>query len=273
MRDVFPGSRSSSSPAGRGRGRRGRRASLRARIGQLDRRQVERLHDVELRDDAAYPEEARRRPRAGRGSSTMTSSGSHRSRSDSRSQRYDDVSATNSEEEVSRCLPPSPERSATSPSSATAESGRPRSSRRCSSRRGRRTGSARSSRARPSPTGTTTSTGARCRSRATLFHLDWQDRKINLVDMPGDAGFQADTYARAARGRGRARRSQRRHGRGGEHRARLGARGGVRAVARRVREHARPRARRLLPRARGRARRSSPTAASPSSCRSAPSTS
>jgi elongation factor G len=29
----------------------------------------------------------------------------------------------------------------------------------------------------------------------TLTHLEWQDRKINLVDCPGDAGFQADTYA------------------------------------------------------------------------------
>src|SRR6266496_1940157 len=29
----------------------------------------------------------------------------------------------------------------------------------------------------------------------TLSHLEWQDRKINLVDCPGDAGFQADTYA------------------------------------------------------------------------------
>src|SRR5438132_2693996 len=28
-----------------------------------------------------------------------------------------------------------------------------------------------------------------------LTHLDWQDRKINLVDAPGDAGFQADTFA------------------------------------------------------------------------------
>jgi elongation factor G len=27
-----------------------------------------------------------------------------------------------------------------------------------------------------------------------LLHLDWQDRKINLIDAPGDAGFQADTY-------------------------------------------------------------------------------
>src|SRR5579862_8281947 len=29
----------------------------------------------------------------------------------------------------------------------------------------------------------------------TLLHVEWQDRKINLFDCPGDAGFQADTYA------------------------------------------------------------------------------
>ncbi|MDE3026200.1 MAG: GTP-binding protein, partial [Acidobacteriota bacterium] len=29
----------------------------------------------------------------------------------------------------------------------------------------------------------------------TLTHLDWHDRKINFIDVPGDAGFQADTYA------------------------------------------------------------------------------
>src|SRR3954447_4365052 len=29
----------------------------------------------------------------------------------------------------------------------------------------------------------------------SLCHLGWKDRKINLVDTPGDAGFQADTYA------------------------------------------------------------------------------
>src|SRR6266581_580777 len=28
---------------------------------------------------------------------------------------------------------------------------------------------------------------------ASLAHLDWQDRKINLIDTPGDSGFQADT--------------------------------------------------------------------------------
>jgi elongation factor G len=29
----------------------------------------------------------------------------------------------------------------------------------------------------------------------TLLHVEWHDRKINLVDCPGDAGFQADTFA------------------------------------------------------------------------------
>ena len=29
----------------------------------------------------------------------------------------------------------------------------------------------------------------------SLLHLDWHDRKINLIDCPGDAGFQADTFA------------------------------------------------------------------------------
>src|ERR1051325_5364717 len=28
-----------------------------------------------------------------------------------------------------------------------------------------------------------------------LAHAEWQGRKINLIDCPGDAGFQADTYA------------------------------------------------------------------------------
>jgi elongation factor G len=30
---------------------------------------------------------------------------------------------------------------------------------------------------------------------ASLAHTEWQDRKINIVDTPGDAGFQADTSA------------------------------------------------------------------------------
>src|SRR5439155_23632225 len=30
---------------------------------------------------------------------------------------------------------------------------------------------------------------------AALAHVEWQDRKINLIDTPGDAGFQGDTVA------------------------------------------------------------------------------
>ena len=30
---------------------------------------------------------------------------------------------------------------------------------------------------------------------ASVCHLEWQGRKINLVDTPGDPGFQADTLA------------------------------------------------------------------------------
>ena len=108
-----------------------------------------------------------------------------------------------------------------------------------------------SSRDRPSPTGTTTSSGGRCRSPASLCHVDWQGRKINLIDTPGDAGFQGDAIA-ALRvvegalfvvsgvmgvevGTGR-----------------VWKRAEERELSRvRLREHARPRARRLLPHARG----------------------
>ena len=54
-------------------------------------------------------------------------------------------------------------------------------------------------------TGTRTSSAARCRSPSSLCHLEWQGRKINLIDTPGDAGFAGDTDRRAARRRGRAR--------------------------------------------------------------------
>src|SRR5262245_46786783 len=30
---------------------------------------------------------------------------------------------------------------------------------------------------------------------ASLCHCEWQERKINLIDTPGDAGFQGDTIA------------------------------------------------------------------------------
>src|SRR5947199_10317080 len=31
--------------------------------------------------------------------------------------------------------------------------------------------------------------------QASLCHLEWQDRKINLIDTPGDPGFQGDMIA------------------------------------------------------------------------------
>ena len=65
----------------------------------------------------------------------------------------------------------------------------------CSSSPGPSTASARSRPAAPSRTGTTTSSGGRCRSLASLVNVTWQDRKINLIDAPGDAGFQGDTIA------------------------------------------------------------------------------
>ena len=55
----------------------------------------------------------------------------------------------------------------------------------------------------------------------SVAHLEWQDRKINLVDTPGDAGFQARHVRGAARRRGSARRAQRRDGRRGQHLAGL----------------------------------------------------
>src|SRR6266567_8336418 len=30
---------------------------------------------------------------------------------------------------------------------------------------------------------------------ASICHVEWQDRKINLIDTPGDAGFQGDAIA------------------------------------------------------------------------------
>ena len=57
---------------------------------------------------------------------------------------------------------------------------------------------------------------------ASLAHLEWQGRKINLIDTPGDSGFQADTIASLQRRRGRARRRLGRDGRRGEHRRACG---------------------------------------------------
>ena len=38
---------------------------------------------------------------------------------------------------------------------------------------------------------------------SSLCHLEWQGRKINLIDTPGDSGFQADTIAACASSRAR----------------------------------------------------------------------
>ena len=82
--------------------------------------------------------------------------------------------------------------SATSPSSATAAVGRPRCTRRCCSRPAPSAGSARWPTARRSPTPTPTSRRARCRSRRRSSSFEWQDRKINLLDTPGEPSFVAD---------------------------------------------------------------------------------
>ena len=82
---------------------------------------------------------------------------------------------------------------------------------------------------------------------ASLSSFRWDDRKINLVDTPGEPSFLADALAVAARVRGRGVRGQRRDGRGGDHRPALAARRRARPRAAHLREHARPRARGLLP--------------------------
>ena len=135
-------------------------------------------------------------------------------------------------------------------SSATEAPARRRCTRRCCSRPACSTVSAASPTARPRPTPSPTSRRARCRSRSTLSSFEWHDRKINLLDTPGEPSFVADalgalrvcesavfvinavmgvevTTQPALEGRRRAR-----------HRPHA------------VREHARPRARRLLPHAR-----------------------
>ena len=85
-------------------------------------------------------------------------------------------------------------------------------------------------------------------------HVEWQGRKINLIDTPGDAGFQGDAIAALARRRRGAVRPERRHGRRGADDPALAPCRGRRSLACHLREHARPRACRLLPRPRGHAR-------------------
>ena len=67
---------------------------------------------------------------------------------------------------------------------------------------------------------------------ASLCHSDWQGTKVNLIDIPGDAGFQADTLAALRVVEGAPRRRQRRSGRRGADVQGLGALRGRSALAR-----------------------------------------
>ena len=64
---------------------------------------------------------------------------------------------------------------------------------------------------------------------ASVASFEYADRKINLIDTPGDPSFVADTLAAPARRRRRGGRDQRGDGRRGPHRAPLGARRRARA--------------------------------------------
>ena len=83
----------------------------------------------------------------------------------------------------------------------------------------------------------------------SLTHAEWQGRKINLIDVPGDPSFQGEARCSLRVVEGALVRPQRSDGRRGRHQPGLEARRGARARTRPLRQHARPRARRLLPRA------------------------
>ena len=122
------------------------------------------------------------------------------------------------------------------------------------------------------PTPTPTRRRGRCRSPRRSRSFEWQDRKVNLIDTPGDSSFVADALGalrvcesavfvvNAVMGV--------------EVHTTPAVAAGRRARPRpaRVREHARPRARRLLPDARVAASRRSGSTWSPPRSRSAPST-
>ena len=82
---------------------------------------------------------------------------------------------------------------------------------------------------------------------ASVCHADWQGRKINLLDTPGDAGFQGDAIAALTVADGALVVVSAVMGVEVGHRTGLEACGCRRPRARPVREHARPRAGRLLP--------------------------
>ena len=86
---------------------------------------------------------------------------------------------------------------------------------------------------------------------ASVTHLEWEGRTINLIDTPGEPSFQADVLRRAPGRGGRHRHRLRRDGRRGRNRAAVEALRGAGAGAAHPREPARPRAGRLLHDARG----------------------
>ncbi len=93
---------------------------------------------------------------------------------------------------------------------------------------------------------------------ASLSSFEWQDRKINLIDTPGEPSFVADALGAMRGVRVGDLRRQRRDGRRGHDDPPVAAGRGARPRADGLREHARPRAGRLLPVARepeGRLRR------------------
>ena len=59
---------------------------------------------------------------------------------------------------------------------------------------------------------------------ASLSSFRWDDRKINLIDTPGEPSFVADALCALRVVRGRRVRGQRRDGRRGDHQPPLGAR-------------------------------------------------
>ena len=80
----------------------------------------------------------------------------------------------------------------------------------------------------------------------TLAHTTWQDRKINLLDVPGDPSFQGEARCALRVVEGALVVVNGGDGARGRHRPREAPRRRARPRARAVRQHARPRARRLL---------------------------
>ena len=83
----------------------------------------------------------------------------------------------------------------------------------------------------------------------SLTHAEWQGRKLNLIDVPGDPSFQGEARCSLRVVEGALFVLSGVMGVEVGTRPRLEARRGARARTRPLRQHARPRARRLLPRA------------------------